>query len=55
MPTVTAYDADGRLVDQIDHVDMRPPFAHLPWPVRIRFALTGWRHKGEWFNYVPRR
>ena len=55
MPAVTAYDADMRLVDELEAVRIRSPFARLPWRVRVRRALTSWRHKGEWFNYAPRR
>ena len=50
-----AYDAHMRLVDELEGVRIRSPFARLPWRVPVRRALTSWRHKGEWFDYAPRR
>ena len=55
MPSVTAYDAAMRLVGDLEPVETRSPLTRLPWHVKVRRALTTWRHKGEWFNYAPRR
>lgn len=54
-PTVEAYDAAGRLVDQVKLDRVGSLRWRIPWHVRVRMALARSRSDGDWFNYAPRR
>lgn len=55
MPKIKLFDSAGDRVDAVDRRDIQSPIRRMPWRARIRYAIFRRFHRGEWFNYAPRR
>lgn len=55
MPTVELFDSGGGRVTEVGRAATRGPLHLMPWRARVRYAVFRRFHRGEWFNYSPRR